>query len=103
MYRYTTPYHRFKLPVTGISNISVLYITYSQDNTTLFEKTLADCTYISDTNSVEVHLSQAETSLCKSSRVEVEVQMTLKTLDGERFTSNVRKISSGRVLKEGEI
>lgn len=103
MMRYTTPYHRFKLPITDFSTIKLLYITYAQDGKTLFEKTIDDCTYLPDTNQVEVHLTQEETALCDSRRYEVEVQVTFKTKDGNRFTSNIINISSGRVLKEGEI
>lgn len=103
MYRYTTPCHRFKLPKEiKFSDIDNLYITYSQVGV-LFEKTLQDCVYSSKYHSVEVHLTQDDTAKFASNRYEVEIQMTIKTRDGNRFTSSILKLSIGRVLKEGKI
>lgn len=101
MYPYTTPYHRFKLPIP-VSALQKIYITYAIDGTTLFEKDLSDCETVGD-DCIRVHLEQGDTGAIGNNGNMVEVQITLLTTDNERMTSKIIKLSSGKVLKGGEI
>lgn len=101
MYPYTTPYHRFTLPVP-VSSLAKLYVTYVADGTVLFEKTLDDCDAVDD-HTVRVHLQQQDTGKISGDGGMVEVQVTLLTADSERMTSRIVRLSSGKILKDGEI
>lgn len=99
MLPYTTPRHQFKLPVPA-NMISELYITYAQDDLIIFEKTLADCIFVDNHTRVVVSLKQEDTANVNDCGHKVEVQMTIKTLDGRRFTSRAKKINIKKVLKK---
>lgn len=98
MLPYTTPTHRFKLPVDA-RQIEELYITYSQDGIFMFEKSLYDCEVIENYTKVQVTLTQEDTGRIRDYDRKVEVQMTFKTKEGIRYTSNVLKFKTGPALK----
>lgn len=102
MYPYTTPYHRFKLPV-AVSLVEKLYVTYAVNGEVLFEKAIEDCETLGE-DTVRIHLRQEETGLIGNGGESlVQVQVTLLTKSGERMTSEIVKLSSGQILKGGEI
>ena len=104
MHRYSTPYHRFTLPIS-LSHISEVYITYAQYGEVLVEKTLADCIIISDTV-ILTHLSQEDTMKFREvdhHGARLDLQMTILTKGGNRIPSDTVKVKVEDVLKEGVI
>lgn len=101
MVPYTTPYHKFELPVT-FDLVEKLYITYAANGELLFEKTLEDCEFVAE-NIIEVHLTQADTGTIKNGTKVIEVQITFLTTDRERATSNILRLPADKILKSEEI
>lgn len=97
MLPYTTPYHKFDLPIK-IYDIEKLYVTYSQRDLIRIEKTLEDVKVI-DEDTIMVLLSQEDTSHINGSERFVEAQLTVLSKDGMRFTSDIIKMKTGKVLK----
>lgn len=97
----TTPYHIFAIPVPK-ELVEELFVTYSESDETLFEKSLKDCVFVS-ANKFQVKLTQAETLKCSEFCSGMEVQVTLLTTSGDRLTSNIVPLEIGRVLKDTEI
>lgn len=96
--RGTTPEHRFRLPFEA-DIWDTIFITYSQDYKTVFEKDISSCT-IGD-HMISVTLTQKETLLLQRDRP-TEIQMALKS--GDRVVrSRIKRVETYRVLKDGEI
>ena len=94
-----TPRHTFTVPFsTGL--IKELKITYAQDNKTVLEKYLADCEV--EENSVSYSLTQEET-LKLADCCEIEMQIRLRTTNGEALASQIIKAFVEEILKDGVI
>lgn len=99
MIRGTTPNLEFTLPFdTDI--IKELYITFAQNSTVVIEKTIEDCACNGDCLSLK--FTQKDTLSLKHGVV-VEIQIRLKTVNGEALASDIIKTSVSRILKDGEI
>lgn len=92
------------------SEIVALYITYVQYDEIVLEKTLADVDFGflgTSNNHVLVRLTQEETLKFKHTirpeRDHVEVQIRIKTKDGEAYHSRVMNERVHKTLKEGVI
>ena len=99
MIRGTTPTLRFDLPI-NVETLECMYITISQNGSTVIEKSLADC--VCDAKRVNCRLSQADT-LKLTAGTETCIQVRVKTKGGDALASRVSMISTDRILKDGEI
>ena len=97
--RGTTPTHTFTTD-TDLSDVSAIYITYSQRGRTKVEKTIDDVRF--GYNQISVVLSQADT-LQFNANSPVYIQIRGKFADGSTIASNIMEASVGEILKEGEI
>lgn len=114
--RGTTPYHSFIIPLTS-DEIDTIYVTYLQNGEVVVDKSKEDMS-ITDLNDgsgediqpscqVEVHLTQEDTlsfTFYPAARKNVAViQIRVKTIDGEAYTSDPIHERIMGVLKDGEI
>lgn len=90
----TTPPHTFVLP-KNVGAIEKVLITYTQADRLILEKTEKDCTV--DGHVVKTRLTQEETFLF-TPKVEVEVQIRVKTTGADVLGSDVVRISCERCL-----
>ncbi len=97
--RGTTPTHIFTTDI-DLSEATEIYITYSQKDNVIVEKTIDDMD-ISETKLV-VGLSQKDTLLFDD-RCKVEIQIRAIFADGTAIASNIMSIPIGKILKDGEI
>ena len=100
MRRGTTPTHVFT-PDIDVSEATVMYITYQQNNETVLEKTIEDVTFNED-GTFSVTLTQAET-LAFEEMARVEIQIRVKFPDGSAVGSEIVRSNADRILKDGEI
>lgn len=99
--RGTTPSINFDFGINLLQlDIDDLYLSFSQNNILLFEKTKNNIifhdTYIS------VKLSQEETLILKANEI-LYIQSRIKLKNGECYASNLIKCYVSDVLKDGEI
>lgn len=99
MIRGTTPTVQFTLPINP-SILECLYITFAQKGAVVVEKCLTDCEC--DGEEVTCRLTQGDT-LALNCKRPVDVQVRLKTVNGDAIASQIYTIPAGRILKEGEI
>lgn len=100
--RGTTATNTFKTSC-DLREATVLYITYSQDNHVVFEKTINDVVEITEDH-VVVQLTQKDTLMLDSdTKVEIQIRAGFGGENGARVVSNILKTSVGRILKEGAI
>lgn len=99
MRRGTTPTHTFKTKV-DLTDVEVIYLTYSQNNKKVIEKTKDDITITDE--GLSVTLSQTDT-LAFSTIGDVEIQCRAKFPDGSAIASGVIKAPVAKILKEGVI
>lgn len=99
--RGTTPSINFDFGI-NLSQLDIadLYLSFSQNNTVLFEKTKDDVEFF-DTY-ISVSLSQTETLKLKSDEL-LYIQSRIKLDNGECYASNIIKSYVSDVLKDGEI
>ena len=101
MIRGTTPTLEFTLPF-DTSLIAEMYITLTQNGTTMLEKTLSDCNCSG--TSVSLTLTQEDTlGLQQQPRLQAEIQIRVRTTSGEALASDIMRVYVGRILKEGVI
>lgn len=107
--RGNTAFYAYPIPDFD-DEIIALYVTYAQHGSVIVEKTLADVSFDyldTDNNHVLVRLSQEDTLKFKPTirpdRDHVEVQIRLRTKDGEAFNSIVCNERVQKTLKEGVI
>lgn len=95
--RGTTPTNVFNLNVdlTG----ATVYVSYSQHNKVVIEKTGNDLTVSSD--KIETTLTQAETLALKEGFVEIQIRYI--DSDGMADASNIIHVDAQRILKDGVI
>lgn len=99
MIRGTTPTFEFTLPFST-DLLAEGYITFAQGSHNVIEKELSECTC--EGERITLRLSQADTLKFNSGR-KVEIQMRVKTLDGEALASEMIETTVDRILKDGEI
>ena len=99
MRQWTTPINTFDVDI-DLTECEVIFLTYTQHDETVFEKTKEDMTITE--NTVTVRLTQEETGLLDPS-VEVEMQFRVKYADEFAPASNIMCTDVEKVLKQGEI
>ena len=97
MKRGTTPTNTFT--VDRDLTEATVYVTYSQNGNTVFEKTNEDLTI--DATTIKCTLSQAETLALKEGMVEIQIRYITEL--GAADASNIIRTTAERILKDGEI
>ena len=97
--RGTTPVIRCILDI-GQANISVLWLTFSQDEEEKFTKTLSDISW--EGRSFRVRLTQEDTLKFKADEL-ADVQLRLLLIDGTAMGSNTVPFLVTKVRKDGVI
>lgn len=100
MIRGTTPTLLFTLPF-DVNMIQVCSIAFAQNNKLVLEKQLEDCN-ITDKNTLSLKLTQEDTLLFKDS-ILTEIQLRVKTDSNDAIASNIIKVSTDKILKDGVI
>ncbi len=98
MFRGTTPNNIFEVDI-DCTDAEEIYITYSQFQQVIIEKTIEDVTVTAET--ITVLLTQEDTLLFRPG--EVEIQIRVKYPDGKAMACDIIKTTAKRVLKEGVI
>jgi hypothetical protein len=99
MIRGTTPTLEFQLPMS-VETIADAYVTFAQKGQVLIDKKLADCSCGTDT--LTVQLTQEDTLKLEAGQV-TELQIRVKTKDNNALASQIMKVSTDRILKDGVI
>ena len=99
--RGTTPILTFTLPF-DTANIAKAYITIAQNDEIVIDKEVGDtgCTYSDKT--ITLHLTQEET-LKLADCSGIEMQIRLRTTNGEVLASQIIKAFVEEILKDGVI
>ena len=101
MYRGTTPTLKFNLKF-DISKIEVLWVTFKQGKTIVFEKQLSDCQLSYDKNQIIVNLSQSET-LSLTANKDLLIQIRVGFTNSKRGVSKTITTYVDDILHDGEI
>ena len=99
MIRGTTPKLEFTIPF-GTDLIKEVYVTFAQGANVILEKQLADC--VCEGERLVLKLSQADTLAFMHGQL-VDVQLRVKTVNGEALASDIIRTTAERILKDGEI
>ena len=99
MRRGTTPTHTFSTDV-DLSDSSVLYVTYEQNNGIIVEVDKSRCSI--NENSVVTSLTQEETLKFQDCG-DVLIQIRAGWSNGKRVASNIMRVPIERVIKDGVI
>ena len=100
--RGTTPTIGYRIKNIDVGDISVAYITISQDDAVVIEKSGDDLFIDTDNRIISADLSQADTLKLTDKSI-CQVQLRFKLNDGNTFATSVREFDVGMLLKEGEI
>lgn len=101
MIRGTTPVLEFELPF-DTKLIAEAYVTISQNQKAIFEKNFAEC--IHSGKLLKVNLSQEDTLKLKSCcNSHAEIQVRVRTKEGEALASDIISVHVGGILKDGVI
>ena len=99
MIRGTTPTLEFTLPFS-VSQLQSAYVTFAQNKRVVFEKCLTDCEC--NENVLCVRLTQDDTlRLCCI--YDTEIQIRAKTQTGDAIASEIIRVKTETILKDGEI
>lgn len=99
MIRGTTPTLEFIIPFdTG--QLSEAFVTLSQNEVIIIDKALTECQC--NENKLSVRLTQEETLKLQCDCM-TEIQIRAKTLEGEAIASQIIKVNTERILKDGVI
>ena len=99
MIRGTTPTLEFIIPFdTG--QLAEAFVTLSQNEAVVIDKALEECQC--DANKLSVRLTQEETLKLQCDFM-TEIQIRAKTLEGEAIASQIIKVNTERILKDGVI
>ena len=99
MIRGTTPTLEFIIPFdTG--QLAEAFVTLSQNEVIIIDKALTECQC--NENKLSVRLTQEET-LKLQCDCTTEIQIRAKTLEGEAIASQIIKVNTERILKDGVI
>ena len=96
MYRATTPTHRFRIPIP-LETIAEARICYFQNNREILSKKMSDCNKEGN-NVLFVTLTQEETK--SFSEGAVQIQLRIKTLNGDVAASKVYTTTCEKVLDD---
>lgn len=99
MFRGTTPTVVFTLPV-DTAMLAEAWVTFSQNEVTVIDKELKDLVLAG--NALIVKLTQEETLMLDHEMI-VEMQIRVRSVDGEAVTSDIMRDTVERILKEGVI
>lgn len=97
--RGTTPTLSFKIPF-GTELLAEGYITLAQNNEEVLSKQLCDCNLKDDI--ISVRLTQTET-LELNSDCTTQIQLRVRTVEGEALASQIITVSTHRILRDGVI
>lgn len=99
MIRGTTPTLEFSLPF-DTSNIAECYATIAQNKKVIIDKSLDAMTTYGKT--LKVSLTQDDTLKLKSDTIS-EIQLRVRTVDGDALASEIIRVNTSRILKDGVI
>lgn len=99
MIRGTTPKLEFTIPF-DTSELAEAFVTLSQNDTVIIDKTLSDCKC--DVHMLSVRLTQEET-LKLSCNSRTDIQLRVRTKAGDALASNIFTVSTYKILKDGVI
>lgn len=99
MIRGTTPLLEFTLPFET-NLIAEAWVTLSQNKTVVLNRELETCEC--DGCKLSVKLTQEET-LELDCDLKTEIQVRVKTLEGEALASDIITVGTNRILKDGVI
>ena len=89
----------FVLPF-DTSQLAEAYVTLSQNGEVVLDKNLGECK--ADSNKISVRLTQEETLQLNASIV-TEIQLRVRTIEGEALASDIITQPTFRILKDGVI
>jgi hypothetical protein len=99
MIRGTTPTLEFLLPF-DTSEIAEAFVTLSQNDVVILDKALNDCKC--DARKISVKLTQEET-LKLSCDCKTDIQVRVRTIAGDALASDITKVNTDKILKDGVI
>lgn len=99
MIRGTTPTLEFLLPF-DTSDIEEAYVTLAQNDTVVLDKALDDCKC--DARKLSVRLTQEET-LKLSCDCKTDIQVRVRTKAGDALASDITRVNTDKILKDGVI
>jgi hypothetical protein len=99
MIRGTTPLLEFTVPF-DTRQLAEAYVTLAQSGKVVVDKKLEDCEV--DTHKLSVRLTQEETLRLDDGYV-TEIQIRVRTIEGEALASNIIAERTDRILKDGVI
>ena len=99
MIRGTTPTLEFTIPF-DTSELAEAFVTLSQNDTIILDKALDDCKC--DARKLSVRLSQEET-LKLSCDCKTDIQVRVRTKAGDALASDIVKVDTNKILKDGVI
>ena len=99
MIRGTTPTLEFAIPFET-SVLAEAFVTLSQNNVVVLDKALAECKC--DDMKLSVKLSQEET-LKLDCNCKTEIQVRVRTKEGDALASDIIIVDTKRILKDGVI
>lgn len=98
MRRYTTPTHIYTIPFSS-DLIEKVRLIYTQNDSVILIKEVADCHL--QGNTVSVELTQEETALFDCKKHYIDIQMRVLTKDGKALVSRPLKVPAEKCLDEG--
>lgn len=99
MIRGTTPLLEFIVPF-DTSTLAEAWVTLAQNDEVVVDKRLRDCKV--DPNKLSVRLTQEETLKLQAFRL-TDIQIRVRTVEGEALASEIFAERTDRILKEGVI
>lgn len=99
MIRGTTPKLEFTLPF-DTDEIAEAFVTLAQDDVVLVDKALTDCKC--DERKLSVKLTQDDT-LKLSCDCKTDIQIRIRTKAGDALASDITRVNTDRILKDGVI
>ena len=99
MIRGTTPTLEFSIPFET-AQLAEAYVTLSQNGAVVIDKPLSQCDC--NGNKLTVKLTQEETLKLQCDCI-TEIQIRARTIAGDAVASNIMRVNTGRVLKDGVI
>lgn len=99
MIRGTTPMLEFVIPF-DTSQLAQAHVTLSQNGKVVIDKALEECRC--NENKLSVRLTQEETLKLQCDCI-TEIQIRARFSSGDAVASNIVRVSTGRILKDGVI
>lgn len=99
MIRGTTPTLEFVIPFHA-EQLEQAYVTLSQNGKVIVDKALEECSC--NENMLTVRLTQEETLNLQCDCI-TEIQIRARTKSGDAVASDIIRVSTGRILKDGVI